>query len=162
MAGVARSLPKELLPVAGKPLLQWTLEEAAAADLRRAVVVTSPEKQARIAAHLAARPADRLTADIVVQSHPLGLGDAISCARAAAAGDDIAVLLPDNLFARGPAIAPVLDAARRGGCPAVLLARVGPADAATKGATGRVRTRPRPDGWLAVMDLALKGAKQAR
>jgi UTP-glucose-1-phosphate uridylyltransferase len=76
------------------------------------------------------------------------------------------VLLPDNLFSGGPAIAPVLDARRRTGCAAVLLAEIGAADTATKGATGRVAHRPRVDpagrGLLQIVALAGKGAREAR
>ncbi len=146
--------PKELLPVAGKPLLQWTLDEAAAAGLERVVIVTSPLKP-QIASYLTARPPDRLTALVVVQPQPRGLGDAITCARDHVAGDDVAVLLPDNLFARGvSAIAPVLAARRATGLAAVLLAR----RPVTAGATGRASVRPRPDGLLQVAAVADKGA----
>ncbi len=162
IAAVARGLPKELLPVAGKPLLEWTLEEAAAAGLQHAVIVTSPAKAPAFAAHLAARPPDRPTAELVLQPHARGLGDAITCARAAVGADDVALLLPDNLFTRGPAILPVLDARRRTGRAAVLLAEIRARDAATKGATGRVRCRARADGLLDVEDLADKGAKGGR
>ena len=162
IAALARGLPKELLPVAGTPLLEWTLREAAAAGLERAVIVTSPEKASALQAHVAARPPDRLSAAVVLQPEPRGLGDAITCARAAVGANDVALLLPDNLFARGPAILPVLDARRRTGRAAVLLVEIRARDAATKGATGRVRCRPRPDGLLDVEDLADKGAKGAR
>jgi len=162
IAAVARGLPKELLPVAGKPLLEWTLAEAAAAGLTRAVVVSSPDKAPALEAHVTARPPAGLSAVVVLQPQPRGLGDAITCARAAVGTDDVALLLPDNLFARGPAILPVLDARRRTGRAAVLLAEIRARDAATKGATGRVRCRARPDGLLDVEDLADKGAKGGR
>ena len=148
--------PKELLPVAGKPLLQWTLEEAAAAGLERIVIVTSPLKP-QIAQYVSGGPPrfaqGRLA--VVVQPEPRGLGDAITCARDHVGGDDVAVLLPDNLFASGvPAIAPVLAARRATGLAAVLLAR----RPATAGATGRASVRPRPDGLLQVAAVADKGS----
>ena len=150
--------PKELLPVASKPLLQWTLDEAIAAGLERVVVVTSPSKP-QIASYLTARPPrsarGRLSIALVVQPQPRGLGDAVTCARDHVAGDDVAVLLPDNLFARGvSAIAPVLAARRATGLAAVLLAKQPP----TAGATGRASVRPRPDGLLQVTAVADKGA----
>src|SRR5258708_8614190 len=162
IAAVARGLPKELLPVAGKPLLEWTLAEAAAAGLTRAVVVSSPDKAPALEAHVTARPPAGLRAVVVLQPQPRSPGDAITCARAAVGTDDVALLLPDNLLARGPAILPVLDARRRTGRAAVLLAEIRARDAATKGATGRVRCRARPDGLLDVEDLADKGAKGGR
>jgi UTP--glucose-1-phosphate uridylyltransferase len=162
--------PKELLPVAGKPLLQWTLEEAAAAGLERVVVVTSPAKP-QIAQFLSDRPPRsardglaRLSVSIVVQPEPRGLGDAITCARSLAGGDDVAVLLPDNLFSRGPAIAAVLDARRRTGLAAVLVAPSVTTEgggAHTKGTTAPVHYRSRPDGLLEIAALGDKGARSA-
>jgi len=161
LAGLAGTTPKELLPVAGKPLLQWTLEEAAAAGIERAVVVTSPTKPA-IAEFLSARPPDRLTAAVVVQPEPRGLGDAITCARAAVGADHVAVMLPDNLFRATYPMRPVLDAHRRTGRSVVLLAEIAARDAATKGPTGRARCRPRGDGLYDVLDVASKRPRAER
>jgi len=143
--------PKELLPVAGQPLLQWTLEEAAAAGLERIVVVTSPTKP-QIAKFLTTYSPNRLTVQVVLQPEPRGLGDAVTCARDLVGANDVAVLLPDNLFARGPAIAPVLAARRATGMAAVLLAELPPA----AGATGRATGRRRADGLLQVEAVADK------
>ncbi len=164
MAAVAGTLPKELLPVAGKPLLQWTLDEAAAAGIERAVIVTSPGKP-QIAQFLSAHPPVRPSVSIVVQPEPRGLGDAITCARAAAGDDDVAVLLPDNLF--GPpspspssAIGPVLDAYRRTRLSCVLIADIPAVGAADRGGgggtTGRAWCRPRSDGLWDVLAVAPK------
>jgi UTP--glucose-1-phosphate uridylyltransferase len=161
IAALAGGTPKELLPVAGKPLLHWTLEEAAAAGLERAVVVTSPTKP-EIAAFLATRGPARPACAVVVQPEPRGLGDAITCARAAVGGDGVAVLLPDNLFGRDCPMRLVLDAQRRTGHAAVLLAAIAAADAATKGPTGRVRCRARRDGLYDVLDLRSKGPRGDR
>jgi len=145
--------PKELLPVAGKPLLQWTLDEAAAAGLERVVIVTSLAKP-QIASYMTARPPDRLTAHLVTQPEPRGLGDAITRTRELVGEDDVAVLLPDNLFPKSVnAIAPVLAARRATGLAAVLLAQ----RPASAGATGRASVRRRPDGLLQVEAVASKG-----
>lgn len=157
MASVAGPLPKELLPVAGKPLLQWTLDEAAAAGLDRAVVITSPDKP-QIAKFLSDSPTIRPSVAVVIQPSPRGLGDAITCARTAAGGDSIAVLLPDNLFPGSPAIAPVLDAHRRTGHACVLISEVGAAVVGTRGAVGRAECRRRPDGLFDVLAVAGKTA----
>ena len=149
--------PKELLPVAGQPLLQWTLEEAAAAGLERVVVVTSPTKP-QIGKFLSDRPTVRLSVSLVVQPEPRGLGDAVTCARDLVGANDVAVLLPDNLFAKGPAIAPVLAARRATGLAAVLLAELPPA----AGTTGRATARQRADGLLQVEAVADKGTATGR
>lgn len=160
MTSVAGDLPKELLPVAGKPLLQWTLEEAAAAGIERAVVVTRPGKP-QVAQFLSDRPSVRPSVVLVVQAEPRGLGDALTCARPAIGDDDVAVLLPDNLFGPAPSrpassvIATVLDAYRRTGESCVLLAEV-PAAGAGRGATGTARCRRRSDGLWDVLAVAEK------
>ena len=164
LASLTRDIPKELLPVGGKPLLQWALEEAADAGLARAVVVTSPEKP-RIAEFLAAHaPPARIPVSLVVQPFPRGLGDALSCAQPAVRPGPVAVLLPDNVFGSGspPAIAPVLEAHRRTGLACVLLAEIAARDAALRGATGRVRCRARADGLYQIEALADKGPSSAR
>ncbi len=158
VASLGGAVPKELLPVAGKPLLQWTLEEAAAAGIERTVVVTSPAKP-EIARFLSDRGSVRAPT-VVVQPEPRGLGDAVTCARAVGT-DAVAILLPDNLFRAAPGypIARVLDAQRRTGLAAVLLAEVRADEAATKGPTGRARYRLRPDGLCDILAVAPKGPK---
>ncbi|HET7789252.1 MAG TPA: sugar phosphate nucleotidyltransferase [Gemmatimonadales bacterium] len=161
LAHLSQGQPKELLPVAGKPLLQWTLEEAAAAGLRRAVVVTSPDKP-QLARFLADRPVAGLSVGVALQPEPRGLGDAITRARDLAGAEPVAVLLPDNLFSTACAIAPVLRARDATGFAAVLTAEIASRDAGTKGATGRIRAVPRPDGLLAIQAIADKGPSGAR
>jgi len=41
---ITRWLPKEILPVGLRPILYWTLDEAADAGLLRAIIVTNPHK----------------------------------------------------------------------------------------------------------------------
>ena len=154
MTSVTGNLPKELLPVAGKPLLQWTLEEAVAAGIERAVVVTSPDKP-QIAEFLATHPPMHPSTTLVVQPEPRGLGDALTRARSIARDEAVAMMLPDNLFGprtRVPAIGPVLDAYRHTGVSAVLIAAGGK----WAGATGQAHCRPRSDGLWDVLSVAEK------
>ena len=41
---ITKAIPKELLPIEGKPAIQWVLEEAFEAGLRKIVIVISPHK----------------------------------------------------------------------------------------------------------------------
>src|SRR5256885_13154647 len=66
-------------------------------------------------------------------------------------------MLPDNLFSAGRPIQQVLDAQRRTGRAAVLLAAIGASDAARKGPAGRARCRLRDDGLYDVLAVAPKG-----
>jgi UTP-glucose-1-phosphate uridylyltransferase len=154
MSPISRWIPKELLPVALRPVLFWTLDEVVQAGVRRAIVVTNPDKPALEAA-ARAYPGS-LTLEFVPQDDPRGLGDALLRARDLLDGAPLLAVLPDNLF-RGPnPSAAVLDAFARTGCAAVLLAEVSRADAEAKGATGRAVAREESDGTLRVIDIADK------
>ena len=113
-----KAVPKEMLPVVDKPLIQWAVEEAAAAGCTRFVFVTSPEKGA-IMSHFGDAPhyqemleARGKTRELALlkaglpenaeifetyQDAPLGLGHAIWCAREATGDKPFAVILPDDM-----------------------------------------------------------------
>lgn len=121
-----KSVPKELLPVVDKPLVQYAIEEAFRAGIRHVVLVSSPVKTAlerhlqpadpALMAELAAKgKQDLLTAlqsatpdglqlSVVYQEQALGLGHAVLCARETLAttlgGEQqtFAVMLPDDFI----------------------------------------------------------------
>jgi UTP--glucose-1-phosphate uridylyltransferase len=114
-----KAVPKELLPVVDKPLLQYAVDEALAAGIERLVFVTARGKSALedyfdIAAELVASlTAKGKTAELAVleatqldpgriayvrQQQPAGLGHAVWCARHITGDDAFAVLLPDELL----------------------------------------------------------------
>ncbi len=113
-----KAVPKEMLPVVDKPLIQWAVEEAAAAGCKRFVFVTAPEKDA-IMKHFSDAPhyqdvleARGKTQELALlkaglpqdaeiiktyQEQPLGLGHAIWCAHEATEDKAFAVILPDDM-----------------------------------------------------------------
>nr|WP_310525268.1 UTP--glucose-1-phosphate uridylyltransferase [Polymorphobacter sp.] len=114
-----KAVPKELLPVVDKPLLQYAVDEALAAGIERLVFVTARGKSALedyfdIAAELVASLKSKgKTAELAVlestqldpgriayvrQQEPSGLGHAVWCARHITGNDAFAVLLPDELL----------------------------------------------------------------
>ena len=118
-----KAIPKELLAIVDKPMIQYVVEEAAGAGIRDVVIVTGPGKDA-LEAHFSHAPqleaelerkgktdllaAVRRTGEIanvafVTQEQPLGLGHAVWCAKDAVGDEPFAVLLPDELFG-GPAL----------------------------------------------------------
>ena len=139
---VTKSVPKELLPILDKPMLQYVVEEAAEAGIERVIVVISEGKES-IASYFQPQPAleqrlsDSGAADLadkvkqaselaqvsfVIQKQPLGLGHAVLTAEAAVAGEAFVVILPDDIIAHTPGVvAQMLEVhqARGGGVVAV-------------------------------------------
>jgi UTP--glucose-1-phosphate uridylyltransferase len=152
---ITRWLPKELLPVGLRPILHWTLDEAADAGLLRAIIITNPHKPLLEAA--ARNYEGPLELEFVPQDHPRGLGDALLRARDPLAGSPFLAVLPDNLFTGpNPSVA-VLSTFRETGLATVLLAEIAREETGAKGATGRAKVRSEPDGSLRVTEVADKG-----
>jgi len=152
---ITRWLPKEMLPVALRPVLHWTLDEAAEAGLLRAIIILNPHKP--ILEAVARAYAGPLDLEFVPQDHPRGLGHALLCARDQLGSAPFAVLLPDNLFQGPNPTTAVLQTHRATGMATVLLAEVSRRAATSKGATGRARVERGTDGSLRVTDVADKG-----
>ena len=133
---VTKTVPKELLPIVDRPLLQYAVDEALAAGIERMVFVTARGKGALedyfdIAGELVdSLKAKGKTAELALleetqlapgriayvrQQEPLGLGHAVWCARHIIGDDAFAVLLPDELLwnPAAPALAEMHDVYRR-------------------------------------------------
>lgn len=152
---ITRWLPKEMLPIGLRPVLYWTLDEAADAGLLRAIIITNPHKPLLEAA--ARTYEGPLELEFVPQDHPRGLGDALLRARDQLAGSPFLTLLPDNLFQGPNPSAAVVTAFRATGLATVLLTEIAREDSAAKGPTGRATVRPTADGTLRVTEVADKG-----
>ncbi|HET6619508.1 MAG TPA: sugar phosphate nucleotidyltransferase [Dongiaceae bacterium] len=128
---LTRAVPKELLPVWNRPVLDYAIEEAMAAGIERVVIVTAPGKEA-LRNHFAERhalpgcnrdaPPAVFSLEFVEQSEPLGLGDAVR--RGAPAGEAIAVLLPDELLIGPNCLAQLIACRSRDGGSAIAVKRV--------------------------------------
>jgi UTP--glucose-1-phosphate uridylyltransferase len=142
---VTKVVPKELIPVAAKPAIQWVLEEAVTAGFKDIIVVTSPRKQLLRHYLTCLEPGDPLighpaivelesllravTIVFVEQPAALGLGDALLCARALIGQETFAVMLPDNVFgARSTLMAELINVHSETGASCTALWR---ADAAS-------------------------------
>jgi UTP--glucose-1-phosphate uridylyltransferase len=113
-----RVVPKELLPIAGKPLIQFAVEEAAASGIETVILVLSRSKsqvaehfqrsffledflsrQGRYGEEEELRKLSSIAEiKVVWQDAQLGLADAIRCARPLIQDEAFAVLLPDALI----------------------------------------------------------------
>lgn len=113
-----KSIPKEMLPVVDKPLIQYAVEEALDAGVEEFIFVTGRGKTAledhfdidpQLEQTLNARgKSDELAAvrapvceagrvSFTRQQEPLGLGHAVWCARDLVGNEPFAVMLPDDL-----------------------------------------------------------------
>ncbi|TAM90742.1 MAG: UTP--glucose-1-phosphate uridylyltransferase GalU [Candidimonas sp.] len=114
-----KAMPKEMLPVVDKPLIQYAVEEAIEAGITELIFVTGRNKRAiedhfdrvpELEADLEAKHKTKLL-DIVRnvipsnvnciytrQSNPLGLGHAVLCAEPIVGDEPFAVLLADDLI----------------------------------------------------------------
>jgi UTP--glucose-1-phosphate uridylyltransferase len=126
------AIPKEMLPVVDKPLIQYAVEEAYAAGIREMIFVTGRHKRAiedhfdtafelesaleasqkhDLLAMVHAIKPDDMTCVYVRQPRPLGLGHAVLCAEPLVGDEPFAVLLADDLMlGQPPVMAQMVDA----------------------------------------------------
>jgi UTP--glucose-1-phosphate uridylyltransferase len=118
MLPATKAIPKEMLPVVDKPLIQYVVGEAIAAGIKEIVLVTHASKNSienhfdtsfELEAQLEKRVKRQLLDEVraivpegvtvisVRQSYARGLGHAISCARPVVGDEPFAILLPDVL-----------------------------------------------------------------
>ena len=129
-----KTIPKEMLPLLDRPIIQYIVQEAVDAGIDHIVMVISDDKQAlrdyfssapELERTLRDRGKPDLAAELqrlagmarftfVLQNEQLGLGHAVLCAKDAVGGQPFAVLLPDDLIlAAEPALSQMLDARQR-------------------------------------------------
>ncbi len=133
-----KAMPKEMLPIVDKPLIQYAVEEAAAAGITQMIFITGRSKRSiadhfdrapELEAELAAKGKFELLELVrnispetesfvyIRQSEPLGLGHAVLCAESVVGDEPFAVILADDLIdAEQSAIGQLVDArVERGG-----------------------------------------------
>ncbi len=115
----SKAIPKEMLPIIDKPIVQYAVEEAIEAGIKEIIFITSPEKYS-IEKHFTKNKElskkllesnkieylDKLNPKIfndikfhyVDQKKQSGLGDAISHAKNIVDNQPFAVLLPDEIY----------------------------------------------------------------
>lgn len=112
-----KAIPKELLPIVDRPLIQYAVDEAREAGIEQMIFVTGRGKSAivehfDVAYELERTMSERgkdmtvldptraVPGDIITvrQQVPMGLGHAIWCARAIVGDEPFAIFLPDELM----------------------------------------------------------------
>ncbi len=97
---LTHTMPKQLVPVANRPVLHYVIQHLKDAGIRRVGVVISPDTGSQIRQALSANPW-ALDFTFVVQDRPLGLAHAIRVARDFLATDPFVMYLGDNLIGAG-------------------------------------------------------------
>ena len=136
-----KAMPKEMLPVVDKPLIQYAVEEAAEAGVEEFIFVTGRNKTAiedhfdhsfELEETLAAKGKDEalhLVKDMlhspgsvfyVRQQQPAGLGHAIWCARHLVGSEPVAILLADDLILGASCVKEMVDTYKGGNMVAVM------------------------------------------
>ncbi|CAA9488089.1 MAG: UTP--glucose-1-phosphate uridylyltransferase [uncultured Sphingomonas sp.] len=130
-----KTMPKEMLTVIDRPLIQYAVDEAREAGIEQLVFVTgrgksslvdyfdvsfelesTMRKKGKSLEALELSRADFGELISVRQQQPLGLGHAVWCARHVVGDEPFAVLLPDDLMAGTPgALAQMVEAYNRVG-----------------------------------------------
>lgn len=119
MLPATKSIPKEMLPVVDRPLIQYIVEECAQAGVEEIILVTHSSKNSigdhfdtsfELESMLEQRIKNKLLEEVrsicpknvkiiqIRQGHALGLGHAICCARPVIGDNPFIVLLPDVLL----------------------------------------------------------------
>jgi len=127
-----KSIPKEILPLVDRPLIQYSIDEARAAGIREFIFVTARGKSAledyfdnapELEKTLRQRGKTELLAELrqtdmesgavayIRQRKPMGLGHAVACAHRFIGNEPFAVLLPDDVVsAEKPCLQQMVEA----------------------------------------------------
>jgi UTP--glucose-1-phosphate uridylyltransferase len=150
-----KAMPKEMLCVVDKPIIQYAVEEAVASGIEHVIIVTGRAKSSMedhfdIAFELettlrgrgkldlvaeARRVSDLASVSYLRQKEPLGLGHAVLVARELVGNEPFAVILPDDLIdaPEKPALRQMIDVFEREGDPVIALMKIAKADISAYG-----------------------------
>lgn len=144
-----KAIPKEMLPLADKPMIQHVVEEAVASGIKQIIIVTSSGKSAiedhfernvELESMLQQKGESELLEEVrriaalanirfVRQAEPRGLGHAILATRELVGNEPFAVFLPDDIFdAEPPLMKQMLEVYRQHQGSVIALRRVAKED----------------------------------
>ena len=116
MLPISKTIPKEMLLVGQKPMIQYAVEEAVNYGLETVIIIINSEKEL-IKRHFLGKASKKSLSEkedqgiktilskveliFLYQNQPKGLADAISLSRETIKNEPFALLLPDNIFLPG-------------------------------------------------------------
>ena len=169
-----KALPKEMLAVVDKPVIQYAVEEAAASGIEQIGIITSRRKAVieehfrpsrELAGLLQEKGTPELSKEVerisrladfsfIHQEEPLGLGHAVLMGEEFAGGEPFAVLNPDTLYdCPIPCIKQLVDVYEEKRAPVIVLGRI---DSEGTEKYGVVRALQVSDRIFQLLDLAEK------
>lgn len=170
-----KAMPKEMLTVVDRPLIQYAVDEAREAGIEHFVFVTGRnksviedhfDKQFELEHTLASRGKSAALqelgrdlpqagqASFTRQQEPLGLGHAVWCARELVGDQPFALLLPDMLFRANPGVLKqMMEAYEETGGNVIAVEEVAPAEVSSYGIVGRGKG---PDEGFAITSMVEK------
>ena len=150
-----KSIPKEIMTLVDRPLIQYAIDEARAAGIKEFIFVTSRGKSAledyfdvapELESALRKAGKDQLLEILketnmdsgaiayIRQNRPMGLGHAVWCARRLVGNEPFAVLLPDDVIAaEKPCLQQMVEAYEQTGGNVVAAMEVAPEKTASYG-----------------------------
>ena len=175
-----KSIPKEMLPIVDKPLIQYAVEEALEAGIETLIFITSRKKHAisdhfdtefeletrlesagkvELLGRITSIVPDRVGRVHVTQPEALGLGHAILCAESVVGDEPFAILLADDMIRNhGPgALAQMTEVYRQTGASVIGVEEV---PAQRTSSYGIVGVRENPQGHMAVETIVEKPAPE--
>ena len=144
----SKAIPKEMIPIVDKPVIQYMVEEAVESGVEQVILVTARGKTAiedhfdkafELEDHLERRGKDKLLDECrrlwrmvevvsVRQHEPLGLGHAFYCARDLIGDEPFLGVLPDDIVYNPgyPCCKQLIDVYEKYGCSVVALMKTPP------------------------------------
>ena len=181
---ITKASPKEMLPVVDKPLIQYAVEEAAAAGITDMIFITGRNQRAiedhfdkayELETELALRNKTALLEAVqaatppgiccifIRQTEALGLGHAVLCAAPVVADEAFAVILADDLIdATVPVMKQMVDVAMNNGHAAIGVMEVAAADIGSYGIVEMAPLADRLGTITRIVEKPKPGASSSR
>ena len=176
-----KAIPKEILPLVDRPVIQYAVEEAVASGIEQIIIVVGSgtsiidehfdsdptlerwlEDRGDIELLRAVRRQSEMGAIAYVrQKEPLGLGHAVLMAKELVGDEPFAVILGDDVIdAEPPALQQMIDVFNEVGGPVLAVERVPHDEVSSYGVVAIDETASLPRGVYKVRDLVEKPPKE--
>ncbi|MBF0565219.1 MAG: glucose-1-phosphate thymidylyltransferase [Nitrospirae bacterium] len=98
---LTHTIAKQLVPIAGKPILGYVLGHVADAGIKKTGIIISPETGPEVRSYVGEGNRWGFQVKYLIQKKPLGLAHAVLTAKSFLGNDDFVMYLGDNLLSHG-------------------------------------------------------------